>query len=173
MSFRTGSGYISISRNSFVIPPPLTVSLWIKMHTAITNGRGIYSMGANSGIMCLQVASNKVRMYVREKTPVQWQYCESTSGLNLEQWYHFCQVITANTMHFYINAVDQNAISPGGYGGDITYPDSYHFELGRYSAGTPPDITIEDFSFWKRELTTAEITLLAKSFKKRIPLQIA
>lgn len=164
--------YIEIDRTPFEINAPLTVSFWVNM-TSIVDGKGIYTQGVNSGILCIQQAANKVKMYVREKTPIQWQDCESTAGLNTNQWYHFCQVITANDMHFYIDTVDQEAINPGGYGGDINYAAEplHEYLIGVYNAGEFTGY-IEDFAQWNVELNAAEIFLLAKSFKKRMPLQI-
>ena len=119
-----------VDRTPFEIDPPITISFWVKM-ISIVDGRGLYTMGQNSGCLCLQMAANKVRMYVREKTPIQWQYCESTNGLNTNQWYHFLQIIYdiegLDSMRFYIDGVNQNAISPGAYGGDINYVDPTEF----------------------------------------------
>jgi len=138
-----------------------------------TDGDGIYSMGANSGILALEEAAFELKfvtMYVREKTPIQWQSCKS-NALNIAQWYHFCQVITATGMNFYVDTVDQGAINPGGYGGDINYPDAIEFLIGQY-AGNVSDSRIDEFAYWNTELSTTEIALLAQSRVKRLPLQI-
>lgn len=168
----TGDKYCWVARAPFEIDAPITISCWVYMKSFPGGAdRGIYSMGGNSGILCVQRNDDKVGMYVREKTPIQWQFCLSTNALSTNQWYHFCQVITATDMHFYIDTVDQVAINPGGYGGDINYPDAVEFLIGSYS-GNESDTTMEDFAYWNKELTTAQILLLAKSYKKRMPLQI-
>lgn len=170
-----GNKYCWVDRTPFEIDAPLTVSCWVYMKSMLggaADGPGIYSMGQNSGVVCVQIANDKIRMYLREKTPIQWQYCDSTNGLNTNQWYHFCQVVTANDMHFYIDSVDQVAINPGGYGGDINYPEAVEWEIGNRINQGSPDAIIEDFTFWNKELTAAQILLLAKSYKKRMPLQI-
>jgi len=164
------SKYAWVDRTPFEINGPLTVSLWLYVKT-LTAWNGIYTMGLNSGINLFMTDGIKLRSFVREKTPIRWQFNDSTNNINANQWYHVCQVVTADNMHLYIDGVDQEAISPGGYGGDINYPDVYDWRISGYN-DQEFDGMIEDLAYWNKELSIAQILLLAKSYKKRIPLQI-
>lgn len=169
------SRYLNHARADFELQPPITISFWGKI-SANTAGHSFYYTGKNSGTQLYPLGGNpgKIRMYVREKTPVQWQYCDSTNNIVHNQWYHFCLVVISNDIHFYLDSVDQEAVNPGGYGGDIQYyalDPVIELALGFGFAGTI-DGTMEEFAFWDKELTAAQILLLAKSFRKRLPLQI-
>lgn len=164
-----GNKYCWVDRTPFEINAPITLSCWVNIQAHIA--AGICTMGNNSGLHFYQWADGTVQFSIREKTPIRWQTCTSLGALNTNQWYHFLGYGTVNEVHFFIDGVEQNAVAPGGYGGDINYPDAVEFEIGRY-ATAEIDAKVEEFAFWNVALSAAEILLLAKSFKKRMPLQI-
>ena len=138
---------------------------------SINNGDVIYSTGT-SGFRCIQQADNKVAMSIEEKTPVQWQ-TRTSDALQANTWYHFCQKVTSNDMQFYINGTEvTNALDPGGYGGDIDYTSVSYINVGRSGAGTDYAGYIDEFAIWDSALSDSEISRLALSFKKRLPLLI-
>jgi len=81
-------------------------------------------------------------------------------------------------MRFYIDGVSQGTLLPTGWDGSIQYWDNPNtdFYIGKYMENEFEGY-IEDFAYWDSDLgmgdlNDTKIQLLAKSFKKRMPLQI-
>ena len=178
--------YCNVARTDFELQPPVCISAWVYMKSNVA-GNGIWSMGQNSGLLCYQVGGSpgKVRMYVREKTPIQWQYNESTNNINNNEWHHFLHVVFnflegVDTASFYLDGVIQESLNPGAYGGDINYVARENFAIGSYYstfAYHSADVIIEDFAIWNSDMDMGygldnKIQLLARSHRKRMPLQI-
>lgn len=63
-----------------------------------------------------------------------------------------------------------NALNPGGYGGDIDYTSVVYIYIGEYGSGYAG--FMDEFAIWNSALTDNEISRLALSYKKRLPLLI-
>ncbi|MEY4572233.1 MAG: hypothetical protein RLZ10_1459 [Bacteroidota bacterium] len=177
------SGYISLNGNSLKKQLPITVSYWIKLNSISNvntffktdniydNHYGIWMNNLPTGGVTLSFgaglgssSSTNQRYYTTDATI-------STNTITANTWHHIVGIIrNYNDMEIYIDCRK----TTGSYGGtgstSIGYSSTGEPRIGG-SIGGPShpndfylDGSMDQFAFWNRELTVAEIDLLCNTY---------
>lgn len=175
LSFNGSSEYINSYGSSLLnLTSALTVSMYIRVENEENSGfRGLFTKGeinpAGYGSYSAAVinAQNNVRFYLNSggssSTPIN---ITTTSGLNLDQWYHVCFTydgsLSSNKAKIYIDGVNQNVNTSGTIPSSLYSNTSSNFHIGAYyNTSLLFEGKIDEVMIWDNVISQANITTLS------------
>ena len=149
----------------------ITVACWMKWGGASggwTTDRKLSRKGSTYTLFGGSTNS-KVNFGIKD-SGASWHFSgDSTTSVDDNAWYHIAGVYDGSHMRIYVNGNDENNSNEGAF---VTESNANSVPVGSADGSDYFNGEITEFAIWDTGLSAAQLSLLANSKVKRMPLQI-